>query len=259
VGKSQRVAVYAFDGSPKIQPVVPFTEARGSIEGGLDGLRNYKPRDPSTNLNGAVVEGLRTLKRELDRDHRPLKFGTLVVFTDGTDRAARVTRAELEDEMGKPEYATYELLAIGVGAELDSGQLSAVGRDGTELAENLGKVEAAFDKMALRIEGHRKRFYLLSYCTPSRNGDHRVEIRARTNDGTGSLEYGFSANGFGPPPDCDPQRRPTFSLQAEAEQQAASDSGPPTKSEQQTEPKAEKAEPPPKTEPPPQKPVEYAP
>lgn len=259
VGKSQRVAVYAFDGSPRIHSVVPFTEARGNIEGGLEGLRKYKPRDPSTNLNGAVVEGLRTLKRELDRDRRPLKFGTLVVFTDGTDRAARVTRSEVLDEMSKPEYETYEVFAIGVGAELDRSQLEDVGRDGTELATNPRNVEAAFDRMAARIEGHRKRFYLLSYCTPSRNGDHRVEIRARTKDGTGSLEYGFSANGFGPPPDCDPQRKPAFSLQAQAERDAISEREAHEEPEQKPEQKPEKAEPAPKPQSPAQKPLEYTP
>src|SRR5690606_20411145 len=36
VGKSQKVAVYAFDGSEKIHPVVPFTEVPGALEGGLE-------------------------------------------------------------------------------------------------------------------------------------------------------------------------------------------------------------------------------
>ena len=31
-------------------------------------------------------------------------------------------------------------------------------------------------------------------------------------DGGGSLEYAFSADKFGPPPACDPNRKPTFRL-----------------------------------------------
>src|SRR5690349_1229924 len=116
VGKSQKVGVYAFDGEVKIHSVVPFTEAQGSVQGGLEGLRSYKPKDPSTNLHGAVIEGLRELKKELAKDKRPLKFGTLVVFSDGTDRAARVSRAEMLDEMRKDDYENYEIYAIGVGA-----------------------------------------------------------------------------------------------------------------------------------------------
>src|SRR5690606_5747100 len=118
VGKTQKVGVYAFDGEPKIHSVTPFTEAQGSVQGGLEGLRTYKPKDPSTNLHGAVVEGLRELKKELAKDRRPLKFGTLVVFSDGTDRAARVSRSEMRDEIRKDDYQHYEIYAIGVGAEI---------------------------------------------------------------------------------------------------------------------------------------------
>ncbi len=213
VGKSQKVAVYAFDGSEKIHSVVPFTEAQGSVKGGLEGLRSYKPKDPSTNLHGAVAEGLKTLNEALHKDKKPLKFGTLVVFSDGTDRAARLTRDELMTEMDKQDYEHYDVFAIGVGAEMEEAGLSDIGRDGTELATDPQEVEKAFDKIASRIEAHMKRFYLLSYCTPARKGEHQVRIEAITEkSGSGSLEYTFSADGFGPPPACNPERKPDFKL-----------------------------------------------
>lgn len=213
VGKSQKVGVYAFDGEEKLHSVVPFTEAKGSLQGGLAGLRTYKPKDPSTNLHGAVVAGLAKLKEELDKDARPLKFGTLVVFSDGTDRAARVSRDEMLDEMRKEEYDHFELFAVGLGAEIEQANLEEVGRDGTELATDSAKVRESFDRVAQRIEAHMKRFYLLSYCTPARKGSHEVRIVARAKDaGEGSLEYTFNADGFGPPPACDPERKPSFDL-----------------------------------------------
>jgi hypothetical protein len=218
VGQHQKVGVYAFDGSEKIYPVVPFTEAVGSVEGGLEGLRTFQPKDPSTNLNGAVVQGLDELRTSLEKDKRPLKFGTLVVFSDGTDRAARVTQQDLEEAIAKPEYQHYEIFAIGVGAEIEEKQLAVVGRDGTELATDKAKVQEAFERVAARIEAHMKRFYLLSYCTPARKGDHKVRIQANLKDAkgrkknSGSLEYEFGADGFGPPPECDPERQPTFEL-----------------------------------------------
>jgi len=214
VGKSQKVGVYAFDGAEKIHPVVPFTEQPGTVAGGLDGLRTYKSKDPSTNLNGAIVQGLDELKKSLDSEKKPLKFGTLVVFTDGTDRAARVTHDQVKQEINKKDYASYEMFAIGVGGEINKDQLNDVGRDGSELATDKAKVKEAFEKVAARIEGHTKRFYLLSYCTPARNGDHKVRIVAKSKDGKGELEYAFSAGGFGPPPECDPERKPSFSLEA---------------------------------------------
>jgi hypothetical protein len=216
VGKSQKVGVYVFDGEEKIHSVTPFTEAKGSVEGGLEGLRTRKPKDPSTNLHGAVVEGLRELKKSLDKDKKPLKFGTLVVFTDGTDRAARVTKDQMAEEIDKEDYEKYEIYAVGVGAELQAGYLKDIGRDGTELASDTTKVREAFDKMAARIEAHMKRFYLLSYCTPARKGEHEVRIEAHRKEpsASGALEYKFNADGFGPPPECDPKTPPAFDMKA---------------------------------------------
>ena len=218
VGKTQKVGVYIFDGSEKIHSVVPFTEAQGSVEGGLEGLRKYKPKDPSTNLHGAVIEGVRELKEELDKDKKPLKFGTLVVFSDGTDRAARFTRDQMKEELDKDAYENYEMFAIGVGAEIQKAQLEDIGRDGTELATDQAKVKEAFEKVAARIERHMKRFYLLSYCTPARKGEHEVTIEAHSKnpEGSGSLDYKFNSDGFGPPPDCNPNTPPNFTLKASA-------------------------------------------
>ncbi|MBL9104712.1 MAG: VWA domain-containing protein [Myxococcales bacterium] len=214
VGKSQKVGVYSFDGDKEIRQVVPFTEAQGSAVGGLESLRTYKAKDPSTNLHGAVVEGLKELKEQLDKEKKPLKFGTLVVFSDGTDRAARVSRDEMKSELIKVEYTDYEIYAIGVGAEIKKAGLEDIGRDGTELATEQAEVKSAFERVADRIERHMKRFYLLSYCTPARKGKHTVRITANSKDpkGKGSLEWDFNADGFGPPPDCDPNRAPSFPL-----------------------------------------------
>lgn len=110
-----------------------------------------------------------------------------------------------------------------------------------------------------------KRFYLLSYCTPSRKGEHRVRIVAKTGgeqdenaewgsgevtredelsedekkeleksekkaeknekSKSGRLEYTFVADGFGPPPTCDPERKPHFKLRPEDEQENGDPAG----------------------------------
>lgn len=219
VSKTQKVAVYAFDGDKKIRSVVRFTGTKGSVDGGLEGLRGYTPRDPSTNLHGAVVEGLDVLRAELDKDKRPLKFGTVVVFTDGTDRAARVTEEEMVEALGQPEYDDFQIFAIGVGAEIEESALSKVGRDGTELVADDANVQEAFDRVAQRIEDQGKRFYLLSYCTPARNGEHTVRIKANAGKNaqrkvrkSGEVSWTFDATGFGPPPECNPERQPSFDL-----------------------------------------------
>jgi hypothetical protein len=221
VGKQQRVGVFAFDGAEEIYPLVPFTESEASVRRAIEGLRARKTKDPSTNLHGAVVNGLEQLKSALDKDPRPLKFGTLVVFSDGTDRAGRVTREAMNEALAQDTYKDYEIFAIGVGAELEESSLNDIGRDGTELVKDQSSVKEGFDRVAEKIEAHSKRYYLLSYCTPSRNGKHKVRIVAnRPEEGgkkgksgaKGELEYEFDATGFGPPPACDPERAPTFRM-----------------------------------------------
>lgn len=205
-GSHQRVAVYAFDGEEAIHSIVGFT-TEGGATGGVARLSGFRPRDPSTNLHGAVVQGLATLDAAMEASRTPLHFGTLVVFTDGSDRAARVSRRDMNRAI---DAAPYDVFAIGVGAEMDEGMLGEVGRDGYVLVEDSAAIAEAFRRVGERIVQMTQRFYLLSYCSPARAGTHRVTVEAVTEEASGSLSYEFDATGFGP--DCDPNRPPPFAI-----------------------------------------------
>jgi hypothetical protein len=212
VEKQQRVAIYAFDGSPDLYPIAGFTDQLGSARAGVQRLAAFKPRDPSTNLNGAVVKALDELDRALGRATQPLKFGTLVVFTDGTDRASRVSADEMKDRVrGKP----FDVFAIGLGAEIREAELRIIGKSGTAMASDRNAVVKAFDEVGAKVEARTKSFYLLSYCSPSRAGTHAVRVEAAYKDGengerTGNLQATFDATGFGP--GCDPNAPPSFDV-----------------------------------------------
>jgi hypothetical protein len=211
VEKFQKVGVYAFDGSTDLYPIVPFTNSGGAARGGIKSLGGFQPKDPSTNLHGAVVKGLDTLKSELARAEHPLRFGTLVVFTDGTDHAGRVSR---DDMMKAVKESEYDIFAIGLGAEISERDLGEVGRNGTAMAKDREAVKQAFDQIAQKIQGYSERYYLLSYCTPARAGEHDVRLEAvsKTDSGErhGSLTYRFKADSFGP--GCDPNTPPSFDV-----------------------------------------------
>jgi hypothetical protein len=170
-------------------------------------LTTRRPRDPSTNLNGGVIEGVRALQNQIDHAPVPLRFGTLVVFTDGTDRAHRASPEQVSQALDGAGFETY---VIGVGQEVDKGQLSRIGRSGTFASQNHEDIQKGFDEVAARIEASSKRYYLLSYCSPSRAGEHDVEIEARGAGTRGRLKYRFNASGFGP--NCDPNQRPAFDV-----------------------------------------------
>jgi hypothetical protein len=203
----QRVAVYAFDGAEELYAISGFTTSEGGASAAVGRLDSFRPRDPSTNLHGAVVAAIAVLDQALEQSRVPLRFGTIVVFTDGSDRAARVSRRD----MGRAiDESPYDVFAIGVGSEIDEGTLGDVGRDGYVLAEDTAAVTAAFRQVADRILAMGRRFYLLSYCSPARAGEHRVTVEVVTPGASGRLSYDFDATGFGP--NCSPDRAPPFAI-----------------------------------------------
>jgi len=206
VEKYQKVAIYVFDGGKEIHRLVGFSQGP-DLAAGVEKIGLYKTTDPSTNLNGAIVEGLKELKQQMRSASTPLTFGTLVVFTDGTDRASRVSFDQMKKALDETDF---DVLTIGVGAEIDDGALQTIGRDGAILSKDRGQIAASFDEAAQRIENFSKRYYLLGYCSPARDGEHEVEIATTVNGKSGSLAYKFNAHGFRP--NCDPAQKPNFNV-----------------------------------------------
>ena len=207
----QKVGVFAFDGGAELHPIVAFGSA-GGAKAGAKALTGYKPADPSTNLNGAIVKGLAELDKALANAEHPMRFGTLVVFSDGTDRARRVSKEDVMKAIGDTKY---DVFAIGLGAEMQEAQLKEIGKDGTARADDKAAVVTAFDTIATRIAARTKSYYLLGYCSPARAGKHEVSITATTkddkgNESSGSLTSDFDATGF--TPNCDPNQKPSFDL-----------------------------------------------
>jgi hypothetical protein len=213
VEKQQKVGIYAFDGSPDLYPIVPFTDQAGNAKAGAAQLATFKPKDPSTNLNGGVVKALDELDNALGKATQPLKFGTLVVFTDGTDRANRVPAGDMMQHIREKPF---DVFAIGLGAEISPEQLANIGKSGTAMAADKNAIIKAFDDVGAKVEAETNCYYLLSYCSPSRAGQHQVRIQAfikNAEDGServGNLTDDFDATGFAP--GCDPNTPPSFDV-----------------------------------------------
>lgn len=213
VEANNKVAIYAFDGEPELHKIADFTGSAKGVDNRAARLSGFKPSDPSTNLHGAVVAGLARLDEALDKAKNPLRFGTLVVFTDGSDRAARVSAAEMGQAL---DDTPYNVFAIGLGAEIREDELEAIGRDGTAMAGDPAAVATAFEDIATTIEGRTKSYYLLSYCSPARAGAHEVTVEAvvpnpeKKGERKGQLTTEFNAEGF--TKGCDPNRKPKFDI-----------------------------------------------
>lgn len=206
VTQLQQVGIYGFDGSDKLIPIAPFSSNNKEIRARLEMLKTFTPRDPSTNLYGAVEAGVNTLRAQRDSTQLPLSFGTLVVFTDGTDHAARISEKELK---GILKESDLTLFAVGLGGETDKGALRNIGRDGVFFVDKPELLAQAFDEVALQIENLSRQYYLLSYCSPARAGDHELKVRVKRGRFLyGRAKFSFNAEDFSP--NCDPQTTPRF-------------------------------------------------
>ena len=207
IGTTQKIGIYAFDGSEQIHPITPFTSSSGAGAAGAGRISNFRPRDPSTNLHGGIVAAIETLDEAVANARTPLVFGTIVVFSDGTDRAARISFDDMMDKLSESEH---DVFAIGVGNEIDESTLARIGREGSVRVEDAGALAQAFEDIGQRIVAATQRYYLFSYCSPARAGLHEVTVEAVQGDATGSVTYEFDAAGFGP--QCNPSAPPPFQV-----------------------------------------------
>jgi hypothetical protein len=203
VGAQQRVAVYAFDGAKALHEIVPFRAGSPDDRRMLDSLRTLEVRDPSTNLNGAVLAGLAELGRGLRAAEAPLRFGTLVVLTEGSDRANRISQRQMLDAV---EAAPYRVFTLGIGRELDDSVLSRIGKTGYIRVEDTSAARAAFSELADLILRASQRQYLLRYCASARTGRHKLKVEVDSPEGRGELHYTIDAEAFTGP--CDPASPP---------------------------------------------------
>jgi Mg-chelatase subunit ChlD len=213
ISEIQRVGVYAFDGSSSIKVIVPFTSNPNELKQGISDILKFRPTDLSTNLYGAVIDALNTLKEYRDKPGNPkLSFATLVVFTDGSDLANRVTKTELKAalETSAEEGDKYiRIFSVGLGNKTDNRALRMIGRDGHFSSGKEQNLKDKFNTVADRIDGYSHRYYLLSYCSPARAGTHKLKVVVSNGSlglRRGRVVYEFDATGF--TPSCNPNDFP---------------------------------------------------
>jgi hypothetical protein len=205
VGAGQDVAVSAFDGGEELAPFFGFgaTSDTGKV---VEAIRKFRPRNRTTNLNGAVFQGLAALKEQLDKATAPQKSGSLVVFTDRGDLAHSVNAQVLEQALKDTPVDVY---VIGAGEKVKRPELAAIGHSGVFISNDPAAFKKGFDQVIGKLSAAGDGRYVFSYCTPKRRGDHELQIQVALPGDKGHLTHHFNAGGF--KSGCSPKRRPTFS------------------------------------------------
>ncbi|MES1183157.1 MAG: VWA domain-containing protein [Myxococcales bacterium] len=209
----EAVSVFAFDGGPALVPIAAFPRGNQGVT--MAALESFTPRDPSRNLNGAVVAGLAKLEMLLTQSGKVVRVGTLVVYSGGPDVAGRVDRDKAHDQVWE---SPYDVLAIGVAEQADA--VEDLARRGLVRAQRPDTLPIAFEEAASQTLEQLEKHYLVSYCSPARAGSRRLrlEVSYTNKEGEehhGDFEFDFSAKSFGP--GCNPQMTPRFTLTPKAE------------------------------------------
>jgi hypothetical protein len=192
VGATHEIAVGVFDGNDE---VVPFLGYAGTADTKkvVQAMQKFRPRSRNTNLNGAVYQGLHSLRDRLKDTTAAQKSAILVIFTDRGELAHSVSPETLKQGL---RDTPAQIHVIGVGEGVHRDELIALGRNGTYLSGNPKNFKQGFAEIGKKLTDDADGRYVFSYCSPKRRGSHRVEVEAVTPKDRGRLVFKFNADGF---------------------------------------------------------------
>jgi hypothetical protein len=206
--RSGQVAISVFDGENELVPMLGFG-AKGGREA-IEAIRKFRPRGQRvSNFNGALWQGLELMHKQLETATAPHKFGNIVIFTDRGDMAKKVNDEELKKAVDVGIISVY---VIAVGEKVDPAGMARWGRSGLYTSKQPKDTKKGFADIADKLEAGASNRYVLSYCSPKRKGDHKLEIVVETADegdhDSGKLVYKFNAEGF--TSGCTPKKKPAL-------------------------------------------------
>ena len=155
--------------------------------------------DPSTDLYGAVLKSTEVAESLLkaSQDRNTIGAASVVLFTDGTDQASRYRE---EDALDAVEEANSNIsfFTIGLGTEIDTQILEAVGKTFSVFAGNKEELETTFNQLSQKVSERANSFYLFEYCSPKRDGsgENNLAIQVRRGSQQGAVQTRFDATGF---------------------------------------------------------------
>ena len=191
------LGIWWFDGRADLDSLVAFEIDPDALKEAVGEINEDMTVDNSTNLYGAVVQGLELAGQRVTalRRKEVVAAGSVVLFTDGTDQANRVSRSDALRAVGRAGQ-DLSVYTIGLGGEIDDETLQAIGVDGFASAANFEELVPKFQEIARLVRNEAGSYYLLEYCSPKRDGNNELGIRVNDGEDAGVLTTQFSAAEF---------------------------------------------------------------
>ncbi len=196
---SFQMGIYWFNGEDELHLLNDLTNNIAELEGAINGITETISNDPSTDLYGAVIKATDLANRtisELEKDGI-FAASSVVVFTDGTDQAARYSKNDALISVNRAN-ANASFFTIGLGDEIDEETLGQIGKTSSVIADNSQELEARFREISVEVANQANSFYLFEYCSPKRDGSGRSDLIIETKRGEdrGAISTNFDATGF---------------------------------------------------------------
>jgi hypothetical protein len=194
-----QIAIATFDGNEHITTQIEFTN---DIPRLLSTISSLRPgNDPSTNLYGAIQESYQKLSRESAGGQAgTISKKSLIFFTDGKDRANRVSETQAIQAIDQAREEFSLVAAVVVGSEISEDFLRHFGRKyrGYYPVRDYTELSNVFENIGESLQRLANSYFTARVCSPKRNGIHFLtlemksflgSVRSRTN-----IE--FNATGF---------------------------------------------------------------
>lgn len=193
------IGIWWFDGEDRLHELQTFTDNTALLLNKIDKMDANMSNDPSTDLYGAVVKSADIIKQNQSVfiNQGTIAASSVVVFTDGTDQAARYTK-EAAISAVKNVSKNINYYTIGLGNEIDAAILSKLGPAGSIIADDNQDLEDKFKETANLVFDEANSYYLFEYCSPKRDGSgvNEVVLQVNYEGEKGYIKTQFDATGF---------------------------------------------------------------
>ena len=157
-----KIGIWWFDGAADLHELIAPTFDKQSILESIDKIKTDLSTDNSTNLYGAVTSITQQANMLLN-ENSGVSGASIVLFTDGKDRANRVSKQSAYDAVNESN-AAVSFFTVGLGEEINKDDLEKFGRDRFVNISNVNQLSATFQEIALFVEAESNSYYFLEYC-----------------------------------------------------------------------------------------------
>jgi len=191
-----KVGIYWFDGAADIHQLIAPSLDKTAILNSIETIDSTLSKDNSTNLYGAISSITAQANAMLEQDAN-VKGVSVLLFTDGKDRANRVSRQAAYDAINDSNKA-ISFFSVGLGTDVNEADLRKFGQDKFVGLQDVSQLITTFSNIAQSVQNEANSYYLFEYCSPIRAGSDNVFIlEAVVGSKKGFLENPFNAERFG--------------------------------------------------------------